>query len=128
MFVWFGRKVQVKTVPGGRVEHGRCPQCGDDARFRECIATKTWTAYSVLDLVDSEERVFRCSECAELLQLTPPPEKVVDPATKAKLLALKARRAKLEMALRAKERAVEASKVRKKANTELSELKRKMGL
>lgn len=56
------------------------------------------------------------------------PAKVVDPVTRARLQELQARKARLEMALRAKERVAKKASVRRKANSDLSDLKRKMGL
>lgn len=52
----------------------------------------------------------------------------MDPAIRAKLVELQERKAKLERVLRSKEETAAKAQTRRRANVELSELKRKMGL
>ncbi len=127
MLVWFGKKTKVKTVRGGRVTESDCPECHQQARFVECIVSSTWTAYSILDLSDSEERLFRCSECAELFEISEPLQQV-DPAVEARLRELRTRKAKIETALRKKHQAIESAKRKRDVNFELESLKRKLKL
>ncbi len=122
MLLWFGKKTQTKTVKGGRVHRAQCPSCNEVTRFVECEVTKTFTAYHFIDLTDSTETLFKCSECLELFEIDIKP----DPIAQAKLHRLQERKARLQAAIRKKQDAAMMAKRKRAVESDLAKLKRKM--
>lgn len=125
MFVWFGTKTKVRRVQGGRIEQRDCPECNETANFVECEMTESVSVFSVVELMDSKETLFRCSYCGELFRDQ-------DEAAETETEEQRQRRrldALLEEAEQAKQkREMERAVAEAKAEVQLEELKVKMGL
>ena len=69
MWFQFGRKRSIKPIRDGRQERRKCPSCGEDTTFTEVTVEKTYTAYVVVDLFNTESTAFRCMACGEVMDL-----------------------------------------------------------
>ncbi|MBV1860894.1 MAG: hypothetical protein KUG77_20935 [Nannocystaceae bacterium] len=85
MWLMFGRKSKTHPVKGGRRERRKCPDCDADTTFYEVSVKKTYTAYVVVDLLDTETTAFCCSECHEVMELERTLQPNLSPREKAKL-------------------------------------------
>ncbi|MGH1344590.1 MAG: hypothetical protein ACRBN8_23730 [Nannocystales bacterium] len=142
MWFFFGRKSKVRPVKGGRRERRKCPDCGADTTFIEVKVEKTYTAYAVVDLFDTESTAFACSECSEVMSLDRTLEPNLSPREKAKRAKAEAKaqaeraeaQAKAE-AERKKQREAQAKRRREEVRAqetalddELSAMKARLGL
>jgi hypothetical protein len=123
VFFLFGKKTKHRRVPNGRSERRRCPECGQTALFVEHEEESKVTAYHVVELWSSDDRVFVCSACGEAMDL----EDTEAPALTAKereaQRATEARAAET----RAKEKAKQDKRVEKEIDRELAALKKRLG-
>ncbi len=93
MWFVFGRRKKTRAVRGGRAERRTCPKCDANTTFFEVKVEKTYTAYVVVDLLDTESTAFICKNCDEVMDLgdTLPPK--LSPREQAKVDAAKAKAA-----------------------------------
>lgn len=68
MFWLLHGKTKTRLVPGGQTLHDTCPACGEHAAFHEVEVTTAAGAFFV-DVVSGTDRGFRCSNCAEVMDL-----------------------------------------------------------
>ncbi len=142
MFLWFGRKSKIRRVKDGRRERRRCPECDADTTFIEVTVEKTYTAYVVVDLFDTESTAFCCSDCEEVMDFARTLEPNLSPREKAKLAKAEAKaeaerveaEAKAE-AERKQQREARAQRLKDQARAqesalddELSAMKARLGL
>lgn len=123
VFFLFGRKSKVRPVEGGRKEKRACPECGQTALFVEAEKKSDYSAYLVLDLFSSTDRVFVCSACGEWMDLEDTEAPALSAEERARLLREKA--AELDRALKARER--ERKKQERDVERELAALKKQLG-
>ena len=126
VFAMFGRKSKAKALRDGRVERRRCPLCGATTDFRECKVEKTYTAYVVVKLWNSESTAFMCTECDEVMDLddTEPRERAQLEAKEAK--EEKIRQKKALLAAKEAERKAEAQEAA--LDDELAAMKSRLGI
>ena len=131
MWLWFGRKAKVRRVKGGRQEKRKCPECDATAMFVEVEVKKTYTAYVVVDLFDTESTKFACESCGEFMDL----EDTGEPELSAREQARKANADAKAEAKRKKELQRAADKARAQAqqreddlDDELAAMKARLGL
>lgn len=119
MFLWWGTRKRVKPVKDGRKERMRCPECGETATFRECEIEEKVSVFSVVDVWEERQRLFRCGECEELFELKERP----DPA------AVEREREERRVAADERRRQRVAAEGQRAASVEaeLAALKRKLG-
>ena len=116
MVFWMGIKAKVERVQGGKEVIRDCPSCGRRARFCECVRKETLTAFSVIELLDDEETLFRCSECGDLFQLRDGKSEEEKEGEAQRVAEEQAQRVREEKALQAK-----------RIEARLAEMKRKLG-
>jgi len=63
MNVVFGWRTRYERLDGGREVRARCPECEREADLYECVAKRNFNLFLVLDVLDTESRVFVCSAC-----------------------------------------------------------------
>jgi hypothetical protein len=64
MFLLFGTKKKVRSIPGGKVIREKCPSCGHDSQFIECEASSSLDFYFI-DVLEDKKRVWVCHLCQE---------------------------------------------------------------
>ncbi len=62
MWLLFGSKKKLRSVPGGRRERRDCPSCGRTAEFVECEAESSLDVWFV-DVLSDKQRVLVCTAC-----------------------------------------------------------------
>ena len=63
MFIIFGDKHRTEPVPGGRVEHRKCPKCHEHATFRERVVSHQFRVYFVSMFTHGAHHVMECGAC-----------------------------------------------------------------
>lgn len=127
----FGRKKKVKPVKDGRVQRRKCPECGETTEFREATVKKTYTAYHFVNLWDSEDTAWVCSECHEVFDLddTDAPELTAKERAQQDAIAKKeAKIAAKNAELAEKQRKQQAQQREAALDDELADMKKKLGL
>ncbi len=136
MWVMFGAQTKVRPIKGGKRVKRRCPDCGDDAMFIECVERSKFTAFFVLELFEDEDTVFVCSSCREAMYLerTLEPElteqDLRDQAREEQRQEKRRKREEAKAAARQAKEAVRAAKLKalkdKQLDAELAALKARM--
>jgi predicted nucleic-acid-binding Zn-ribbon protein len=131
--VWLqlGRKSKVQPVPGGREEKRKCPECDKTGTFVEVTVKKTYTAYVLVNLFDTESTSFMCKACKEIMDLDATLTPELSPreqaeAERAKARAEAERKATLEAA--ADKARAEAAEREEALDDELAAMKARLGL
>jgi predicted RNA-binding Zn-ribbon protein involved in translation (DUF1610 family) len=131
MWLVFGRKKKIKPLEGGRRERRTCPECGANTTFIEVSVEKTYTAYVVVDLFDSESTAFQCKECGEVMDLERTQEPELSAREKAKLAKAQAKaeaQRKKELEAAAKKARAEAVAKEEALDDELAAMKARLGI
>lgn len=121
--MWFlaHRKGSTKVVPDGETFTEECPSCQKRTRFVEVAITSKYGVFFVLDMIEDEERAFRCTSCGDIFDV-----KDTDaPATRPAPAAKPAPAPRPVVDVKPDREAV--AKIEKKIDDELAELKRRMG-
>lgn len=139
---FFGRKSKSRPLKDGRRERRKCPDCDADTTFVEVKVEKSYTAYVVVDLFNTESTAFCCSECLEVMDFERTLEPNLSPREKAKLAKAEAKaeaarvkaqakaeaEQKQQREARAKRQKDDARAQEHALDDELTEMKARLGL
>jgi DNA-directed RNA polymerase subunit RPC12/RpoP len=131
VFAWFATKTKYRPVQDGKIFVGRCPECASESRFLEFAEENSLSAFSVIELLNASDTVYRCERCSDFVELSAIDHAQLDPAFQAARARLLAKEREVDRVRieRAKEAARFANQQRETAVThELEAMKKRLGM